>query len=64
MVGVGSKAFPHEATVAFYCAIALLMLFARGLGELARLLKQPAVLGEVSFSSFIIYKTRKKYFCV
>jgi Kef-type K+ transport system membrane component KefB len=44
----GTKAFPQENAVAFYAALALLMLFARGLGELARKLKQPAVLGEVS----------------
>ena len=43
-------AFPDDAAIAFYLALALLMLFARGLGELARMFKQPAVLGEVSRS--------------
>jgi len=43
-----SKALPDAEAVAFYLALALLTCFARGLGELARLMKQPAVLGEVS----------------
>jgi len=50
----GTKAFPQQAVISFYVALALLMIFARGLGELARKLKQPAVLGEVCFICIII----------
>jgi Kef-type K+ transport system membrane component KefB len=43
----GTKSFPHQSYIAFYVAMALLVLFGRGLGELARLLKQPSILGEI-----------------
>jgi Kef-type K+ transport system membrane component KefB len=49
----GTKALPQQALIAFYCSLALLMIFARGLGELARMMKQPAILGEVCLFLFI-----------
>jgi len=45
---VGTTALPEDQIVAFYLGLGLLYIFARTLGEVARKIRQPAVLGEVS----------------
>jgi len=53
----GTAALPQNSAVAMYLALALLIIFARGLGELAIKLKQPAIVGEVSFAeNFLDYR--------
>jgi len=52
----GTKSFPQEAIISTYLALALLQLMARFLGELARKLGQPAIIGEI-ISGVILGKT-------
>ena len=50
----GTAALPQNSAVAMYLALALLIIFARGLGELAIKLKQPAIVGEVRFAEILL----------